>query len=956
MAAQPVRPTLRRGQRSIRNRRHGQRRRPTATRRRQPASAALEATETRYRELLDSLPVAVFEIDLEGHVIFANRTGSTLFGYDQADLARGLSVWDMLAPADRERVTVNIQRRLCGQLPNSPSEYLGLRKQGNTFPISIHSVPIVKHGKPAGLRGVIVDLSERQQARQALEESEARYRAVVEAYTDMIVRYRTDGIITYVNDAFCRYFGKERDELLGRQYAPEVPPEDFKQAFPDYSIFTPDRPVRVSEHRVILPGGRIRWLQWTDHALFDGAGRLLEFQSLVRDVSERKQAELVSQALQRLSTSLQRTHDLGEAMNLSLEAAMEAAGLDCGAVYLLNDREDLSLCCQIGLPPAALPLFALIPAQDQLARRILAGEPRFSSVPYTASDPRAQAAGVNCAAILPLLHEGDVIGCLAIGARQQVEFDQATRAGLLGVAAQAGSAIARLRAEATLRERERFLSTLMANLPGMAYRCLNDQFWTMEFVSDGALALTGYRPDEIVQNRIISYEDVILPEDRELVRRQVAPALEAGTPFELEYRIRSKDGQLKWAWERGRGVKNGDGPVQHIEGFILDVTGRKQLEQQFLQVQKMETVGRLAGGIAHDFNNLLTAISGNLAFAMQELGQPDVLREDLQQAIDAAGRAANLTRQLLAFSRKQIIQPRLLDLNELVLEMDRMLRRLIGENIELVVIPADNLPQVRADPAQIEQVLINLAVNSRDAMPSGGRLTIETGRARLEGEAAAELGVSPGEYVSLSVCDNGVGMSEEVKHHIFEPFFTTKGVGQGSGMGLATVYGIVKQHSGGISFRSELNAGTCFSVFLPAWQVAQPETATPRQSESLPGGSESVLLVEDEPLVRALAARILRGVGYQVHEAANAVEALRLASSLERPVDLLLTDIVMPKVGGRELAAILRAKQPELKVLYVSGYSEIAPDVSVSGRSAFLGKPFTKAALARKVRELLDQK
>ncbi len=385
---------------------------------------------------------------------------------------------------------------------------------------------------------------------------------------------------------------------------------------------------------------------------------------------------------------------------------------------------------------------------------------------------------------------------------------------------------------------------------------------------------------------------------------------------------------------------------------------RKRLEEQLAQAHKMESIGRLAGGVAHDFNNLLTAILGYNELAAEEADPDSSLALYLENIRKAAERAANLTQQLLAFARKQILEPKVVSLNDLMLEVDTLLRRLIGEDIELLTLPAPDLWPVRVDPGQMEQVMLNLAVNARDAMPGGGKLTIETQNVVLDAEEAQRhADLMPGEYVLLAIRDTGEGMTEEVKARLFEPFFTTKGPGKGTGLGLATCYGIVKQNDGHIRIESELGQGTTFRIYLP--RVETPlDTAVAQDSlTNLPRGTETILLVEDEELVRAIAVQTLRAQGYVVREASNGNEALRWAQEFGAAPNLLITDVVMPQMSGKELAERLSALHPDLKVLYMSGYTDnaIVHHGALDPGVLFLAKPFTPPALARHVREILDE-
>jgi two-component system, cell cycle sensor histidine kinase and response regulator CckA len=394
-----------------------------------------------------------------------------------------------------------------------------------------------------------------------------------------------------------------------------------------------------------------------------------------------------------------------------------------------------------------------------------------------------------------------------------------------------------------------------------------------------------------------------------------------------------------------------------IENVRLFERERGQ-EEQFRQSQKLEAVGQLAGGIAHDFNNLLTVITGYGDLILNRLSGHDPLRPKVEEIRKAAERATSLTSQLLAFSRKQTLQPVVLDLNSLVTDVSKMLRRLIGEDIEFITLLRPEAGRVNADPGQLEQVLMNLVVNARDAMPQGGKIIIET--AKVESDRAyadLHVGVQPGKYVMLAVSDTGTGMDEETQAHIFEPFFTTKEVGKGTGLGLSTVYGIVKQSEGHIWVDSELGKGTTFKIYLPLVEEEGDGHKRAAEPAALPRGTETLLLVEDEAMVRALTCTILEEYGYRVLEAANGEEALRICEQHCVDIQLMLTDVVMPLMSGRELANRVKTICPHLCVLYMSGYTDdvIVHHGVLDPGTSFLEKPFTPEALARKVREVLDQ-
>lgn len=491
--------------------------------------------------------------------------------------------------------------------------------------------------------------------------------------------------------------------------------------------------------------------------------------------------------------------------------------------------------------------------------------------------------------------------------------------------------------------------------PVALFRCRAAGDCRMEFVSEN-IARFGYTREQILGGALSLYA-LIHPEDRERVADGLARHVAAGEDaFQLTFRVLAKDGTAVWTESYTETVRAADGTVSHYQGAWLDITVRKQLEERLLQAQKMESIGRLAGGVAHDFNNLLTAISGYANFALEAVGESHPATDDLRGILDAAARAADLTRQLLAFSRRQIFEMRVVDLNALIRGMGKMLRRLIGEDIELMIVPGAIPATTRADPAQIEQVLVNLAVNARDAMPAGGMLTIETSNVTLDDAyVRAHPGAIAGDYVLIAVTDTGVGMSDEVRSHIFEPFFTTKSPGKGTGLGLSTVFGIVKQHEGNIYVYSEPGVGTTFKVYLRQSSEAAEARAGRAGEEPIVGGTETILLTEDDPAVRQMAARILRGVGYTVLEAANGAEALQVARKHAGRIDLLITDVVMPRMNGRELARRLAEICPSVKTLYVSGYTEntIVHNHILDEDAHFLQKPFARRALAQKVRQAL---
>jgi len=454
----------------------------------------------------------------------------------------------------------------------------------------------------------------------------------------------------------------------------------------------------------------------------------------------------------------------------------------------------------------------------------------------------------------------------------------------------------------------------------------------------------------------------VLPEDLPRIREAMAEALKTRQPFVCDHRVRLPDGEVRHIHGRGEVMVDAHGAPVKIFGIIQDVTeaalseeSLRRTEMQLRQSQKMEAIGRLSGGVAHDFNNLLTVINGYSSLSMLQLDEADPVRKNIEEITKAAERASGLTRQLLAFSRKQVVHPRALNINEVVRGMEKMLRRLIGEDVELSTNFDESIRNVNVDPGQIEQVIMNLAVNARDAMPDGGKLTIRTANISVDQSSTfRNRTLKVGSYVVLAVSDDGVGMNEDVQNHLFEPFFTTKGLGKGTGLGLATCYGIIAQAGGDIRVYSEPNSGTTFKIYLPMTASATEAPAAP-PSDTMPAGRETILVVEDDAGVRQLAVTVLRKCGYRVQISNDAYEALE-AIKRSPQFDLVITDVIMPRMSGKDLRDQIKAHRPGTEVLLMSGYAgdALAHRGVLEEGLLFLEKPFSPARLAQKVREVLD--
>jgi PAS domain S-box-containing protein len=700
-------------------------------------------------------------------------------------------------------------------------------------------------------------------------------------------------------------------------------------------------------------------------------GRTPRFNAFIQDITARKQAERRFRAQYATTKVLAEATTVGEAAPMILKAICENLEWSVGALWIPDEPGRELRCAEVWHSPSAI-----VPEFEAVSRRIafgkgigIPGRAWSGAEPVWVSDlasdgnfpraPHAAKEGLHAGFGCPVLVESEVIAVLEFYNTKVLEPDHDLLGMMATIGTQLGQFISRKRNEEGFvrlsHQHELILNTAGDGIYGL------DRQGRTTFVNAAAAQMTGYAVEEL------------LGKNQHEVLHHSKPD---GTPYPIEQCpiiAVLKDGQRRQGKNEVFWRKDGTSfPVEYTatpikeNGELLgavvmfrDVTERKRLEEQFRQAQKMEAVGRLAGGVAHDFNNLLTIINGYSDIVSTKLVPTDPARELVKEIGKAGERAAGLTRQLLAFSRQQVLEPRVLDLNEVVRGVTKMLQRLIGEDLDVKTVLAHDLGNVKVDPGQVEQVLTNLAVNARDAMPQQGQLTIETGNAELdESYAQTHPEVRPGRYVLLAVSDTGHGMTEEVKRRIFEPFFTTKEVGKGTGLGLATVFGIVKQSEGIIEVYSEVGRGTTFKIYLP--RVEEKPLRTSKSSPGLrttPRGSETILLVEDEKAVRALTRFALEQAGYTVLEAAHGLDALRLCEAHAGPIHLLVSDVVMPQLGGRELAERLTTLRPQMRVLFLSGYT---PDAVVrhgviEADVAFLQKPFTLDALTRKVREVLDK-
>jgi len=881
-------------------------------------------------ELLDRIIEGHLAVDREWRIARINLPAAAHLGRERDELL-GAVLWDAFPDLVGTRVYQECYRAMADGVPIEFEAESALRPR--------HTLRIRIHPASAGLEILFEDLTERLREVTALRERDGRLQALLKNVLDLVALVDLDRRVRFVGPSVERVLGHPPERLVGSALREWVHPDDLSRADElfEQAILSPGR-VHEDEFRILAGDGTWRLFEFATRNLLDNPvvrGVALSG----RDVTARADAERA------LRVTEQRYRALFEGAPVGLfHATPEGDLVDVNGalVEILGypDRETL-----IGTN-----LLELHARREDRRRWIdrLEAEPVLRDFETRLRRP-----------------DGSVITV-----KLNIRADRDASGRTLRYEGALEDITDRLRAEAAARRSHELFQ--------LVQRATHDPLYDWEFATDRVYwneairDVLGYSVDEVDPERAW-WIDRIHPDDRDrVVSRQEAAITGSAEASADEYRFLRADGDYATLLDRRYIVRDEDGVPTRMIGVLVDVTRqrraeeeRKRLEEQLLEAQKLEAVGRLAGGVAHDFNNLLTAIQGHAEVLAEVVAEDGPARADLDQIRRAAERAARLTNQLLTFSRRQVLQPRILDLDAVIRDLAPMLRRLIGEDIALHVDTAAAHGYVKADPGQIEQVIMNLVVNARDAMPNGGRLGIGTRIVRVgEDEARQNAHTRPGEYVLLVITDTGTGMDPETQARIFEPFFTTKELGKGTGLGLSTVYGIVQQSGGFIEVESRTGRGTSFSVYLPRAE-GEPEggAATggcdPHGSgaaaDGAPVGHETVLLVEDEPAVRELVRKVLQRQGYTVLVAADGAEAIRLAETRREPIQLLLTDVIMPEMSGRELAERLIAARPGLRVLFISGYTE---DIMASGlpdaRVDLLEKPFSPTVLARKVREVLD--
>ena len=872
-------------------------------------------------ELLELMPDASVAVDAEGRIVAANSALSNLLGYDAEELA-GKPI-ELLVP-ELLRARHAAKRRDFARRPErrsmAPDRQLVARhRNGGVIDVLVSLQPVPTAEGPVVV-AALRDITALRQAEVAFRESEAKYRALVENMADGLLVADRNDIVRFVNPQACRMLGYSEAELLGQDVARLLMREADRAAMVERNRRRAAGIAEGYEIEVRKKSGELLWTSFSVAPVTDVEGRFSGSMAIIADIAERKRSEAALRSSEiQLRTFIE-------------HAPVEIAMFDNDMICLAASRRWIDVYGRERPTPVGISHYVVHPdlpeRWKEVHRRALAGE--------------AQACE-------------DDLWIQADGTRQwqrwSVDPWRNTKGAIGGLIMFTEDITGRKEAQEAILAEKAFSEAMLDSLPGVFY--LFDQTGRFLRWNRALEAVSEYSATEIAA---MSPLDFFTGEESERIAESVRKVFESGHA-EVEVALTSKSGREIPHYFVGTRVNWSGAPC--CIGTGIDVTARKLLEAELQQAQKIEAIGRLAGGVAHDFNNILGVILGYGELAESELAPGSPAREQVAEMVQAAQRAADLTRQLQAFSRKQVLQPRRLDLNELVANAHKMLARLIGEDIAVVVRQAPELGTVRADPGQIDQILLNLAVNARDAMPEGGTLTLETADVDLREDDAA-IGrptIRPGRYVMLAVSDTGVGMDAETQRRLFEPFFTTKPAGKGTGLGLATVYGIVKQSGGYIWVYSELGLGTSFKIYLPRVDELPEGTAPVDSLASTGGGSETILLVEDNLALREMIRRRLVGRGYTVLLAGDGEEALALSGARDEPIDLVLTDVVMPNLGGAALARRLGALRPGLRVLFMSGYTDgaIVQQGVLEEGVVLLEKPFSGERLERMVREVLDR-
>ena len=877
----------------------------------QARTVALAASEERHRLAARATNDVIWDWDIPSSRVEWSEGASAAFRLAADEVEGAIEWWSgRIHPDERDAVVASLTDVLDSDAQLWTAEYR-FRCGDDTYAEILDRGYVLREpdGTPRRMIGTMLNLTERREA----ERERDRFFSLS---ADMFCIASVSGRFLRVNPAFCSVLGYDADDLLATPVLDLLHPDDREAATAAARLIATGHVSQRYENRVRCRDGSYRWLGWTVQSAGKDQGMVY---AVARDITEQKRAE------ERLRASEEWYRLLFDANPLpmwvyDIETLAFVAVNDAAVKHYGYSRgEFLAMRITDIRPPEEVPkVLAAARADDR---------PEFARGVW-----RHRTKDGRTILVEVVTHALTVL-------------DRPARLTL------AHDVTERKRAERELRETNDTLQTLIQASPLAIVT--TDVSGTVSEWNVAAERMFGWVAGDVIGRPIPVIPAAQLEDD---IRRLSTTGEPSFSGYEM--RCARQDGTLVDVSVSAAALR-GTGGVLGTVWVMADVTERKMIEEQLRHAQKMDAVGQLAGGVAHDFNNLLTVITSYGQFLLNALPQQDPRHSDANQITQAAARAATLTRQLLAFSRRQVLQPQVLDLNEVIGDMQKLLRRVISENISLVTQFENGIGAVRADRGQIEQVVMNLVVNARDAMPTGGVLAISTRVVHLDAAyARRHAGVTPGRHVVFAVRDTGVGMDAATQQRIFEPFFTTKEKGKGTGLGLSTVYGIVRQSGGHIDVRSAPGRGTTFEVFLPQVAAAAPVRVEHTLEVPLPGGEETVLVVEDEEAVRLIVRRVLAGQGYRILEARDGHEGLRVCAQHGDDIDLVLTDVIMPGMGGRELARALASSRPQLPVLFMSGYTDDAElaNAGLERDTSFLAKPFTAEMLARRVRDTLDQR
>ena len=896
--------------------------------------AALPEAQAYLNSIIASAMDAIITVDEQQRVVLFNPAAEALFGWT-ATAAIGKPL-DIFIPArfqdvHQQHVQAFGENGTTSRRMGNLGTLYGVRVDGTEFPLEA----TISQAEVRGRRlytAVIRDITNRVRNEELLRQSEERYRAVVEDLPGLICRYKAGGIITFVNDAYCDYFGKSRGALLGQSFLSLIPEAEHEAIYERIASLTLESPVSVQEHPVIVADGTVRWQRWVDRALFDQKGNVVAYQSVGEDVTEQwetKAALLESEERYRSMVAA-----LGEGIVLQdAEGVILACNASAEQILGLSAEQMMG---RTSLDPRWRAVHedgSVFPGEIHPAMMTLQTGHSYNNVVMGIHKPDGELTWISINS--EPLFKPDVVKPYAVVA----SFTDITERKQAGAEFQLQKTILEAQLEASI-------DGLLITSPQGEWLFYNQRLVELWQIPPEIVATRSSRVAVSFLSEQLLHPETVL---------QTLRFLEEHSDYEDRVELVLKDGRTFDRYTAP--VKGANGEYYGRLWTYRDVTPQKELEAQLLQAQKMEAIGRLAGGIAHDFNNYLVPMISYAELSMMSVEADSRLHSYLERIVESAERAADITQQILAFSRQQVLTMHMLDLNLVIINFEKMIRRLIGENIKIEMFLTPDLAPIRADKSQLEQVLMNLVINARDAMLDGGKLTLETANVYLDANyTRAHPGVEVGHYVMLAVSDNGHGMDEATQRRIFDPFFTTKETGKGTGLGLATVFGIVKQHRGNIWAYSEPRQGATFKIYLP--QVERGGGTAVAEEKLLTSllGTETILVVEDEEMVRELVRETLVAHGYTVLEAASPEEGLRLATEIKEAIHLLLTDVIMPGMNGRQLYEAIRLIHPQIPVLYMSGYTDnvIVHHGILDEGIHFLQKPFNVRQLTQKVRQALD--